>query len=401
MEIADMRAHSSLFRIARATATPLLLLAAAPPAALALDYQVHGFAAQGYVLSEGNNRYGNSTGGGSFKFYEAGLNGTMSLRPDLLVSAQALVRDAGAVDNECLRLDYAQVDYRFLGTPMVNGGIRLGRVKNAFGLFNESRDVVFTRPGITLPHSVYLESQGFRRILFSSDGGQLYGGVTHGDYYSSLVVASSLNRTASEDEKRQLLPPGIGADIRFDGFFVARLQTETGAGNWRYALSYLQTEVGFDSTGAIPFNAEFDIRIYVLSLRHDAERFALSAEAQLLEFSSAANSSAFDNKGDGAYVQFDYRLHPQWTVSGRYDVSFSDRNDRNGREQQAASGRDRHSQFSRDLMVGLTWRPSAAWGVWSEFHLVDGTNSVSSADNRGRTLDNHWNNFLLMAAYRF
>jgi hypothetical protein len=379
----------------------LLLLLCAPASAPALDYQWHGFVAQGFVLSEGNNLFGSSTDG-SFNLYEAGLNGTVSLRPDLLVSAQALVRDAGETDNEGLRLDYALVDYRFLSTPSTDAGVRLGRVKNAFGLYNETRDIIFTRPGITLPHSIYLESQGFRRILFSSDGGQLYGGFTHGEQYTSVALGISAQRHASDDEKRQLLPPGVGGEVNFDDFLVARLQSESAGGTWRYGLSYLTTRINFDADPGIPFDAHLDIDLYVLSLRHNAARYALTAEYELMKMRGEATGfGRFDDTGDGAYIQLDYRLTPNWTLAARHDASFSDRGDRDGRDYAAATGANRHSRFAHDTMLGLNWQADAHWGVWSEFHWIDGTSSVSSADNAGRTPDPHWNVFLLMAGYRF
>jgi hypothetical protein len=72
-----------------------LLVACAP--AIALDYQVHGFVTQGYVVSEGNNFFGDSTHG-SHDYYELGVNGALQVSPDLLVSAQAYLREAGATD---------------------------------------------------------------------------------------------------------------------------------------------------------------------------------------------------------------------------------------------------------------------------------------------------------------
>ncbi len=74
--------------------------------AAAIDYQVHGYAAQGFVLSDDNNFFGDSTDG-SFDYYEAGINAAVQVRPNLLFAAQAAIRDAGISDDGSARIDYA------------------------------------------------------------------------------------------------------------------------------------------------------------------------------------------------------------------------------------------------------------------------------------------------------
>ena len=59
----------------------------------ALEYQMHGYAAQGFVLSQHNDFFGDSTDG-SFDYYEAGINAAVQVSPKLLLAAQAAVRDA-------------------------------------------------------------------------------------------------------------------------------------------------------------------------------------------------------------------------------------------------------------------------------------------------------------------
>src|ERR1700726_3577650 len=90
--------------------------------ASAIDYQIHGYAAQGFVLSSGNNFFGTSTDG-SFDYYEAGLNAELQVRSNLLFAAQGAIRAAGITDTGRPRLDYALMDYRFL--PSINPGAYL------------------------------------------------------------------------------------------------------------------------------------------------------------------------------------------------------------------------------------------------------------------------------------
>jgi hypothetical protein len=73
--------------------------------------------------------------------------------------------------------------------------VRLGRVKNPIGLYNETRDVIWTRPGVLLPQSVYFDALAFRAPEIASDGGILYGHYRFGEHALSaeFLVAEPLD----------------------------------------------------------------------------------------------------------------------------------------------------------------------------------------------------------------
>jgi len=379
----------------------LLTLGCAP--AQALDYQVHGFAAQGYTLTEGNNVDGDSSDHGSLDYYELGLNGTVSITPDLLVSAQTLLRRAGSTDTDGLRLDFAQIDYRFLAARDYNAGIRLGRVKNPYGFYNDTRDVVFTRPGIMLPNSVYFDNDGLRSVFFSRDGAQLYGGAQLGDHYLTLETNRALNSNLSSKDQQDLLA-GQQLPIRLQvrNFDAERLQDEWNGGTVKLALSHLHAGLLIQPDQGVPFNGGLYDNLWVLSARYNARLFALTGE-YLVDFAKTNGdlTGSSSNSGDGFYLQGDYQLLPHWSAMGRYSATFANRHDRDGREYTAQTGGDRYSQFSHDEALGLNWRPTEHWGAWAEFHVIQGTADVPAADNIGNRPHDHWNMFQLMGAYRF
>jgi hypothetical protein len=385
--------------------SPTLLLLGAllmPGAVLALDYQVHGFASQGFVLSEGNDLYGDSRDG-SFDFYELGINGTALLLPRLIVSGQLLLRDAGATDDEGLRVDYALADYQFLSEPAAQLGLRAGRVRNPLGFYNDTQDVIFTRPGILLPPSVYLSGQGFRSVLFASDGLQPYGALGIGSHYLSLASTLALDRDADEDEKRRFSggasPPN---DIRFRDFYLTRLQDEWGEGSWQAALSHVHGNISIEPAASSPFSAEFKAYLLVFSLRYAQPRYSITGEYQLIAFEGRSTGRPpFRSKSDGFYLQGDYLFAPRWSAMLRYDAFFTDRNDRDGRERAAATGADRHGRYAHDVAAGLRWLPDAHWGAWAEYHHIDGSATVSAFDNPGRQPAARWSALLLMVGYRF
>jgi hypothetical protein len=380
----------------------MTLLSLASPDSLALDYQLHGFAAQGYSLSEHNNYYGDSTHGSS-DFYELGVNGTVSLLPNLLVSAQGLMRRAGSTDTEGLRLDYAQLDYRFLSSSQYDAGLRLGRVKNPFGFYNETRDVVFTRPGITLPDAVYLESAGLRSILFSSDGAQLYGSGQFGNHDLSLVGTYALKSRLSDKERKEIFGGlDLPVEIELENFHVARLQDEWNGGALKFALSYLHGKLVVDPAPAVPIAGYSDNDILVTSARYNASRFALTGEYRMLWTRSVTSLAPPQSMaGDGFYLQGEYRFLPKWTLMTRYSASFDDRHDRDGRRYAAQTGSDRYARFAHDETIGLNWQPSEHWGLWAEYHQILGSATVPLADNLYQAPADNWNLFQLMAGYRF
>ena len=171
--------------------------------AAAVDYQIHGYAAQGFVLSSHNDFFGDSTDG-SFDYYEAGINAVLQVQPNLTFAVQAAVRDAGISDDGAVRLDYAVADYRVLSEATSEAGLRAGKVKNALGFYNETRDVVFTRPSILLP-SVYSDNQNQRSLIFTAPGAQVYGGAFVGHHGPDLLVRGIAG-----------VPPGRGALARED-----------------------------------------------------------------------------------------------------------------------------------------------------------------------------------------
>lgn len=377
------------------------LVGVTAPAAAQL--QIHGFAAQGFLLSEGNNYYGDSTHG-SFDFYEAAVNASLPLTPELHASTQVFARDAGEGDNGKLRLDYALLDWLALQEERYTGGLRLGRIKNPFGLHNETRDVIFARPSILLPQSVYFDGSGLRGLFFSSDGAQLYGNYSSGAHEWSLAVSGAFDRQLSKKEKQAFIgkgpvPDEVGLrDLRF-----AQLADRWNGGRGVVALSYLHARLELDPQPSYPITFEGNFDLYVLSALLNAEQFSLTAEYLLTRLSGNGNTTGrFTNDSDGGYVQLDYRPAPGWTVFGRWDSRFANLHDRDGREA-ADNGTSRYLAFAHDAALGAGWTPDEHWGVWAEVHRIYGTLTVPPLDNAtpSSERDPRWTLFAMMLGYRF
>jgi hypothetical protein len=404
-----------LRRISAILATMLALGLAPCRSAWALDYQVHGYAAQGFVFSSGNNFFGTSTDG-SFDYYEAGLNAEVQVRPNLLFAAQGAVRAAGVTDTGHPRLDYALMDYRFLPDFIAgagvdtNAGVRIGKVKNPVGFFNETRDVIFTRPSILLP-SVYGDNQNQRYLVFTAPGLQLYGTLDWGNHEFSLTGTASSNRGVSKTEDQLLITLSVPYSLRIEDSWDAQLMDSIDGGRWQWGISVFYGR--FILTAAVPtvppeaLYGSIGAGLEVLSARYNGENLSLTGEYAINpnKDSITLAGAPLQNLnviGDTGYLQADYRLTSRWGLMARIDAAFRDRSDRDGRAYAAANpGADPFSRYAYDFTIGVHWRYGGHWGAWGEYHLIDGTQNVQPLQNAGRTPAEHWSMLMLMAGYTF
>lgn len=387
----------------------LALLAGAAAASMparALDYQIHGYASQGLVYTDENNFFGESSDV-STDYYEAGLNASIQARPNLLFSAQAAIRDAGISDDGSLRLDYALVEYRFLSEVESSAGIRVGKVKNAFGFYNETRDVIFTRPGILMP-GVYADNQNQRSLIFTGPGAQVFGTKIAGRHEWSFSGTANVDRNVRKNDERLLITlPGIPFDLRIEDVWNARVMDSIDGGRLQFALSHFHGRFRLDTAENIGLTGAFGVGITVLSARFNAEKFTITSE-----YSRITNDNALDLGGmpllrqnvdaDSGYVQGDFRFNKSWSAYARLDASFTDIHDRSGREFAAANpGADRKSRMTRDVVAGVSWKYGEHWGVWGEYHWIDGTSTLQMLENPPPGPEDRWSMVMLMAGFKF
>jgi hypothetical protein len=379
-------------------------LAVSTPA-LAVEYQVHGYAAQGFVYTDDNNFFGESSDG-STNYYEAGLNASIQVRSNLLFAAQAAIRDAGISDDGSLRLDYAVVDYRFGESVESTAGIRAGKVKNDLGFYNETRDVIFTRPSILMP-AVYSDNQNQRSLVFTAPGVQLYGTRVWGRHEVSLSATHNFNRDVRRTDERLLINlGGLPFDLKFDDAWNAQIMDSIDGGRWQFGISHFFGRFKLTTPPTIGLGGRFDVDLTVFSARMNTEKLSVTAEyvsnpnKNLVTLGPTPLLST-SITADRGYLQGEYRFNSSWSAVARIDASFNNRSDRDGSEFAAATpGAMAHSQYSKDLTLGVNWRYGEHWGVWGEYHWVDGTAYLQRLENPGAT-SRHWSMLMLMAGFKF
>ncbi|WP_147073043.1 hypothetical protein [Sulfuriferula plumbiphila] len=369
--------------------------------------QVHGFASQAVIGTSHNNFFGATENKASLGFTELGANISWRLNPSLQLSAQAVSRRAGETDNGSPRLDHATLDYldyTIHASENARYGVYLGKIKNPYGLYNETRDVAFTRPGILLPQSIYLDR--VRNFVLSSPGLAVYGDKTLAIGNLSYQFGVIRPDTSDRETEGTFLGMDRPGTIKSDASYIGRILLEPGNGHFKLALTgvsmraHYQPEVS-DTLHA--GNIHFDA--WVFSGQYNAENWVFTSEYAQNRINAQNFGAFFPNHsatGSSYYVQGTYQLTPGWSALARYDVTYRDKNDKDGQAFSAMTGVPPYSRFAKDLAAGLSYRLGNNWLLRGEFHHVDGTAWLPYSDNPNPAVTTrHWNMWLFQAAYRF
>lgn len=407
-----MRIHSALPRgspFTRGVAGLLLSLALATGSVgTAAEFaegevRVHGFLTQGIVLTSDNNFLGDSEDG-SLNFRELGLNLSWRPRSDVQLSAQLLARDAGRLDEGDAALDYAMLDWTPLSFESGRAGVRVGRVKNPFGLYNTTRDVAFTRPGAILPQSIYFEVS--RNLELASDGIQFYA-ERYGEA-GNLYVRAGVGYGQVDSKSTEAAFLGRDFPGHLDSNLLRLLNvTFEGAGG-RYVLGFTSAAGSMDyesRSGEFLQDGRVHFRPIVFSAQLNREKWSLTAEhfLEYLRYRGLGALSPDRNVvAQSYYLQGTYRPAPKWETFLRYDVFYADRDDRDGRKSAALTGLPRFMGFAKDRTAGVRYDVTSQFMVRAEYHRIDGTAWLSSLENPDpMALERRWDMFVLLFSFRF
>lgn len=371
-------------------------------------FKINGFVSQGYIKTNRNNFFGHSNNSGSFDFREIGLTASLRPTPRLQLSGQLLHRRAGEGSSGGVHIDFGFMDYNFINTPSAEIGIRLGRTKNPFGFYNDTRDVPFTRPSILLPQSIYFDRT--RNLALASDGGQLYG-ESRADW-GNITVQFGVGYPQVGDRSTELSLLGQiphSGNLKSRASYLGRILYEQPSGRLRLAVSGSQVNTGYDSGEGDILNSSGSVKFYpvILSAQYNAERWSITSEYALRHFRmNNFGDPKFEQHltGESFYLQGTYRFSPSWEAVLRYDLLFADRKDRSGKKFAAKTGYQypAHNQYARDFTVGLRWNITPAIMLSTEYHRINGTAWLSSLDNPDIAhTEKNWNLFAVQASYRF
>ncbi|WP_295430563.1 hypothetical protein [uncultured Thiodictyon sp.] len=369
--------------------------------------QLHGFAAQA-AIGTSDNRWFARYDGVSFDFTEVGLNASLRPRPWLLLAGQVLARRAGEMYDGTPAIDFALADVSLLSSPRQRAGLRLGRIKNPLGIYNETRDVPFTHPGIFLPQVVYFDK--VRNLVLSTDGAMFYGETDAGLGTLSLNLQGG-RAVIDTNVEWAYLGADFPGNLEPDGnSWLAGIWFNSRLERLRLGVSGVSTALRFDPSRHAGFTlgpGTTDILYLILSAQYSAETWTLTSEYAREPLRWKGFGPYFPElriTGEGYYVQGTWRPHPAIELLLDYQEGFADRTDRNGRAYAVASkGLSTASpRFSRIFSAGIRWDINQHWMVRAEYQHHQGAFILSSRENPdpGQLVE-HWDLFAVQAVFRF
>jgi len=375
--------------------------------------QIHGFISEGGFVSTANDFIGHSSRG-SLEFFQGAVNVSSELSDKLHAGLQLFSQDEGNSNDATPRLDWAFLDYQY--KPWL--GLRAGRVRIPFGLYNDYIDIDAARLQILLPQSIYNITD--RNILTAQNGFALYGAVKDKsigevDYqlYGGVLTLP--------------LPPGQDANntriYAYDSHYVAggKVMWLPPIDNLRVGASYLRASLDYDlnlapsltsqliMSGAAPadYNGNLTLALRPATLwiasaeyAHDEWLFAAEYSRWLVHTSSTPISllPMADSDSERFYALVTYRWCEKWDSGVYYSVQNADVNDRHGRNK--AEFAQPFYAWSRDAAASLRYDVNDHW-LWKlEGHFIDGAATLAPQP-MGPVPKRYWGLFLLRTTVTF
>ncbi len=364
--------------------------------------QVHGFISQAYIKTSNNNFWGETSASDNFSFRELGINVSSQPSADLHLAGQILARHAGNLDNGDFHLDYILADYSLASSQTNSLGVRLGRILNPLGLYNETRDIAFTRPGILLPQSIYFDRT--RDLAFSSDGIQVHNEFRHDadEFFFQFSAARPIVDGA--ELELALLGNDMPGKFNPENSYLGRVLWDINGGMSRLALSTAWVKMSYRPGGLDPLgHGEIIFSPTIFSYQYNQEKWSLTSEyaVRRFEYNNFIAISDRHFTGDSWYLQSTYRFLPGWEVFARYDNLFSDKHDRSGNAYELTTGQPGFSRYAKDMTVGLKKTFNNTVMLRAEYHNVDGTAWLPILENTSHLPAHTWDLFSLLISMRF
>jgi predicted porin len=407
------------------------------------SFRWDGYVSQAIINTSRNRFFGDSTRSISPDYREIQLLLSVNLLQQVQLSTSLLSRRAGGVDDGDPRIDHAFLSYNFLHDLDHSVGIRLGRIKAPVGLFGDTRDVSFVRPGILLPQSIY--SERFRDPMFAFDGFELFGQRLWDISSLGWQVVVNFNEPDTGYFEDLLRYQISSDDIKVKPSGAVRTIYDWDAGRLRLAATYglLQYEID-NANNPLALtpqlqstDTEISTRALILSMEYNAQKWRLMGEYlhSSNEFRHTLSGLDTDSPGLSWYLQTTYRFNPKWEGILRYSTFYINKNDPDGSGFEQLIGMKQaelnalvamnpglltipefaalynqftsqsikgHSTYAKNWVVGLGWNISSTMLARLEYFIVDGTGWIPQSDVESSTENKRcWNMLMAQFSWRF
>ncbi len=373
---------------------------------------INGFISQGY-LHTNHNDYLADTKCGTFDFNELGLNLGYQASDSIRLGAQILSRNLGVDGNNKLTFGYAYGDYnlnRYLG-------VRLGKVRIPYGLYNQSRDVDMLRTGVFLPNAIYHDE--FYMFFSAFYGVSIYGELPLGNV-GSMEYEVYKGKSEEDDESRLVKNNvisfgGENGDLTAGDIYggVFRWNTPINGLRFGYSYFYMDAKLVIDNVNIIGSVAIDKVKlnpIQVLSAEFTWGDLVLASE--FMRFRQDAYIDFSDNtfvpdigtvitNSEGWYVSASYRYNELIEFGAGYSEFYENTDDKNG----GGYAVDFRA-WRKDITLSTRFDITDNWVVKAEYHIMDGAAwlpdpGLYSDANSDENIKQKWNMIALKTTFSF
>ncbi|MBT8339306.1 MAG: hypothetical protein HKP58_18965 [Desulfatitalea sp.] len=352
------------------------------------DVNINGFISQGFLYSDTYNYLASDTKSGSFEYNEAGICFSKQLNDKLHLGLQLFSRDLGDASNNKITLDWAYADYRYKDWL----GLRAGRIKLPFGLYNESRDMDMLRTSIVLPQGIYTDL--LRDLIIAVNGAGVYGNVdlsVAGNLeYQLLAGAMNVDLDSGIGKYMEVFLNPMGASIAGT---VVNNKIYAGALRWEPPIVGLLFGYSFSKVGNLEIPISLGSSIgsmasspmsQIFSVEYTWNNLVLTAEYFFSDSGDTSVQFPFFQftrtvKQESYYVSAAYRFVDWFTLGAYYSEFYPDSDDKDG--DNVSQEQYYHDAWEKDLALTFRFDINDNWIFKIEGHAVDGTALVFRADN--------------------
>ena len=356
------------------------------------DISIHGFVSSGYLKSDHNN-YLLSSKDGSFEFNEVGINFSAIMNDNIRIGLQLYSFDMGNIGNNKVELDWAFIDYQWKEEL----GIRVGKVKTPYGLYNEEQDYDMLHVPILLPQCIYNKVQ--RETIVSIQGFDIYGNV-------DLKKTGSLNYDVFAGAMNVHSDGALARRVSRDGMIFDNWTFDPAVGNrikWNTPLDGLilaSTFILVDNTlslnskdGAMKTRTrQPNLLISIFSTEYSYRNLKVAAEyykgtgsiTTTIDLSASGQPAPAPIKTDknleSYYASISCQINNRLSAGAYYSVYYKDKKDRHG-QLQVARGKPDYNAWQKDLAFSLCCNFNEFWLLKLEVHFINGVGLTSELDN--------------------
>jgi hypothetical protein len=327
---------------------------------------IHGFASQGFLVSSHNDYLAKSKNG-SFELSEMGINFTASVTDKLRVGAQLFSRDLGRLGNYSAKFDWYYLDYRFADWF----GLRAGRTKLPFGLYNDTNDIDSAHVPILLPQSIYPAQN--RDFLLAQTGFEIYGrfdlhaaGALDYRLYAGTIFLDTSTTPNGPLQVLDLTTPFIVGgramwELPFDGLRIGG------------SVQSLRLDAKLTVKTA-PVDVEIPATLWVGSVEYAAHDLLLAAEySRWHVHTNSSNAALYPQTSvvsERAYAMASYRVRTWFTPGVYYSRLMPNVDHDEGR-----------ADVQHDIAATARFDVDPHWLFKLEGHYMRGTAGLNSALN--------------------